>query len=65
MLLPDEQVRAMSQRHEKPRLIPFPADAIDGLLATAARAPSIFNTQPWLFELTPCTMSSTPIPAAS
>ncbi len=46
----------MSQRQEKPRLVPFPADTIDGLLATAARAPSIFNTQPWLFELTPYTI---------
>ena len=46
----------MSQRHEKPRLVPLPADAIDGLLATAARAPSIFNTQPWLFGLTPYTI---------
>src|SRR5258708_32795803 len=46
----------MPQRQERPRLVPFPADAIDGLLATAARAPSIFNTQPWLFELTPYTI---------
>jgi hypothetical protein len=42
----------MSQHQDKPRLVPFPADAIDGLLATAARAPSILNTQPWLFRIT-------------
>lgn len=29
----------------------FPSDRIDGLLATAARAPSILNTQPWLFKV--------------
>src|SRR5258708_33440700 len=46
----------MSQRQEKPRLVPFPADAIDGLLAPAARAPSIFNTQPWLFGVTTYTI---------
>ena len=46
----------MSQRQEKPRLVPFPADAIDGLLATAARAPSIFNTQPWQFRVTTYTI---------
>jgi len=32
--------------------VPFPAGAIDGLLATATRAPSILNTQPWLFRVT-------------
>src|SRR6266851_5655980 len=42
----------MSLRQEKPRLVPFPVEAIDGLLATAARAPSILNTQPWLFRVT-------------
>jgi hypothetical protein len=42
----------MSEPHEKPRHVPLPADAIDGLLATAARAPSILNTQPWLFRIT-------------
>src|SRR5260221_8689388 len=46
----------MCQGEEKPRLVRFPAEAIDGLLATAARAPSIFNPQPWLFGLTPYTI---------
>jgi nitroreductase len=46
----------MSQRQEKSQLVPFPADAIDGLLATAARAPSILNTQPWLFRSTTYTI---------
>jgi nitroreductase len=46
----------MTQRQEKPRLVPFPADAIDELLATAARAPSILNTQPWLFRITTYTI---------
>lgn len=32
--------------------IPIPASCVDGLLAMAARAPSIFNTQPWLFRVT-------------
>jgi hypothetical protein len=41
----------MPQPKRKPRPVPFPADAIDGLLATAARAPSILNTQPWLFTV--------------
>jgi hypothetical protein len=40
----------------KARPVPFPAGAIDGLLATAARAPSILNTQPWLFRVTTYTI---------
>jgi hypothetical protein len=46
----------MSQHQEKPRLVPIPADAIDGLLTTAARAPSILNTQPWMFRITTYTI---------
>src|SRR5258707_15171372 len=42
----------MSEHQEKSRFVPLPADAIDGLLGTAARTPSIFNTQPWLFGVT-------------
>lgn len=42
----------MSEPHEKHWSVPLPADAIDGLLASAARAPSILNTQPWLFNVT-------------
>lgn len=30
----------------------IPARSVDGLLAMAARAPSVFNTQPWLFRVT-------------
>lgn len=33
-------------------LNPFPTGCLDDLVATAARAPSIFNTQPWLFRAT-------------
>ena len=33
-------------------VVPIPAGCVGGLLATAARAPSIFNTQPWLFRVT-------------
>lgn len=29
--------------------VPIPAGCADGLVSTAARAPSIFNTQPWRF----------------
>jgi hypothetical protein len=46
----------MPEPNGKPRPVPFPADAIDGLLATAARAPSILNTQPWRFRVTPDTI---------
>jgi hypothetical protein len=36
--------------------VPIPADSVANLLATAARAPSIFNTQPWLFRVTDYTI---------
>ncbi len=44
----------MSEALEQARLhpVPIPADSVGNLLATAARAPSIFNTQPWLFRVT-------------
>jgi hypothetical protein len=29
-----------------PRAVPVPADQVDFLIATAARAPSVHNTQP-------------------
>jgi hypothetical protein len=41
----------MPQPNRTLRSVPFPVDAIEGLLATAARAPSILNTQPWRFTL--------------
>jgi nitroreductase len=33
-------------------LTPIPADQVDYLIATAARAPSVHNTQPWRFRVT-------------
>ena len=44
----------MSGALEQARLhpVPIPAGSVGNLLATAARAPSIFNTQPWLFRVT-------------
>jgi hypothetical protein len=36
--------------------VPIPADWVGNLLATAARAPSIFNTQPWLFQVSTYTI---------
>jgi hypothetical protein len=43
----------MSEALAQARLhpVPIPADSVGHLLATAARAPSIFNTQPWLFRV--------------
>jgi len=34
------------------RRIPIPADQVSYLIATAARAPSVHNTQPWRFRVT-------------
>jgi nitroreductase len=31
--------------------VPIPADQVDYLIATAARAPSVHNTQPWRFKV--------------
>jgi nitroreductase len=31
--------------------VPVPADRVRYLIATAARAPSIHNTQPWRFKV--------------
>ena len=33
--------------------VPIPADQVDYLIATAARAPSVHNSQPWLFRAGP------------
>ena len=33
------------------RAVPIPADQVDYLIATAARAPSVHNTQPWRFKV--------------
>ena len=48
----------MSETLEQARLhpVPIPADSVGNLLARAARAPSIFNTQPWLFRVTTYTI---------
>jgi len=43
----------MYEPHVKPRPVLFPDGAVDGLLAAAARAPSILNSQPWQFRVTP------------
>jgi nitroreductase len=34
-----------------PRGVPVPADQVDFLIGTAARAPSVHNTQPWRFRV--------------
>jgi nitroreductase len=36
--------------------VPIPADQVDYLIATAARAPSVHNTQPWRFKVSPYTI---------
>jgi hypothetical protein len=36
--------------------MPIPADQVDFLIATAARAPSVHNTQPWRFRITTCAL---------
>jgi hypothetical protein len=35
------------------RTVPIPADQVDYLITTAARAPSVHNTQPWRFRVGP------------
>ena len=39
--------------HDHPA-VPIPADQVDHLVATAARAPSVHNTQPWRFLAREC-----------
>jgi hypothetical protein len=39
-----------------PSPIPIPADQVEYLLSTAARAPSIHNSQPWRFRVRPHTI---------
>jgi len=39
----------MSEEPARPT-VPIPADQVDFLIATAARAPSVHNTQPWRFR---------------
>jgi hypothetical protein len=34
-----------------PRAVPVPADQVNLLIGTAARAPSVHNTQPWRFRV--------------
>jgi hypothetical protein len=36
--------------------VPIPPGQVDYLIATAARAPSVHNTQPWRFRITPCAL---------
>jgi nitroreductase len=42
------QVSTMSRRTSG-KAVPIPAEQVDYLIATAARAPSVHNTQPWRF----------------
>lgn len=42
----------LEQARRRPVPTPIPVEAVGGLLAAAARAPSIHNTQPWLFRVT-------------
>ena len=44
------QVSSMT-REASERTVPIPADQADYLIATAARAPSVHNTQPWRFRV--------------
>jgi hypothetical protein len=37
-------------REASQRRVPIPADRVGYLIATAARAPSVHNTQPWRFR---------------
>ncbi len=37
--------------HPGQHRVPIPAESVAGLLSTAARAPSILNSQPWLFRV--------------
>jgi hypothetical protein len=53
----------MSEPCARPRPVPFPRDSVPSLLAAAARAPSILNTQPWLFRVTPCAIELYPDPS--
>jgi Nitroreductase family len=50
-----EQVRSMTERPSG-EAVPIPADQVDYLIATAARAPSVHNTQPWRFKVSQYTI---------
>src|SRR5215470_15887468 len=52
----------MFEPDARPRPFPFPRDSVPSLLAAAARAPSILNTQPWLFRVTTCAIVLYPAP---
>ncbi len=45
------------------RHVPIPVESVPEILATAARAPSIFNTQPWLFRVTTYAIELYPDPS--
>jgi hypothetical protein len=38
-------------RRTSGKAVPIPAEQVDYLIATAARAPSVHNTQPWRFKV--------------
>src|SRR6188472_3350295 len=44
------QVRTMNERTAG-KAVPIRAEQVDYLIATAARAPSVHNTQPWRFKV--------------
>ena len=46
------RVNATGEPEARGPLVPLPAHSVERLLATAARAPSILNTQPWQFVVT-------------
>jgi hypothetical protein len=45
------QVRGMTEETLGHKMTPIPADRVGYLIATAARAPSVHNTQPWRFKV--------------
>jgi hypothetical protein len=45
-----EQVSSMTEKVTRQRAVPIPAGQADYLISTAARAPSVHNTQPWRFR---------------
>ncbi|HEY5351294.1 MAG TPA: nitroreductase family protein, partial [Streptosporangiaceae bacterium] len=41
----------MTEKTLRREAVPIPADQVGYLIATAARAPSVHNTQPWRFKV--------------
>jgi hypothetical protein len=53
----------MTERQARPRPVPIPRESVSALIETATRAPSILNTQPWLFRVTPFAIDLYPDPS--